>query len=235
MKKIITLLICLSLLAGCSQIDNETLNSKVTAAIIDAISFDVVPYERNNAKKEYYTYYLYTGTSIIESTPTSNTFQIGDEVAVLNLDFAGLNAKKYYLENGENDLILRPIETLEDPCFIKSGTYMDSSDVKKVYRVYINQMNDKIYYIFIQTNEFLFSCFSYAADVEKVCFEMFKLLRTCTVEEDKVIDDYSLIRQEEYTVSAIDIFNNTMPETGYIEDYLDTWRENPAFNLIEPE
>jgi len=235
MRKLIILLICLLTLSGCSQIEDDIIQNQIATAIDDAIAFDVVSPEKNTATKEYYSYYLYTGVSIEASDSTSNTFKIDETTAVLNLDIAGLNAKKYYLEHGDNELILRAVETLENPWFIRSGQYQNSSNERRVYRIFINKMNEKIYYVFLQTNEFLFSCFTYETSIDRVCFEMLKLIRTCVVDADKVIDDYSLVRQEEYTISSVDIFTNTMPESGYIEDYLDTWRENPAFNLIEPE
>lgn len=232
MKKIIILLLCIMCLYGCSK-DDDSFKNEIKSNLEQASQIDIISYQNNNAEKKYYTYNIFANTVKKEGTDITNTFYIFNNKAVLNLDVAGIIANKYYLKNGENELILRAIDTLKDPIFTYTSTYMNSSQEKRTYRVFINKLNDNYNYIFIQTNEFLLNCFALKTDVPNVCYEMIKLLRSCKVDADKVIDDYSMVRQQEYSISGIVLFENIMPETGYVEDYLETWKENPAFNLID--
>ena len=62
---------------------------------------------------------------------------------------------------------------------------------------------------------------------------MIKILRTCKADREKVIADYSNIREDQQRATIITLFKEVLPETGKIVDYLPDWMNDPGFVIID--
>ena len=64
---------------------------------------------------------------------------------------------------------------------------------------------------------------------------MLKTVRTCLVDTKLVINTYSNLDTSRYEISTIKLFREVLPESGRIIDYMDDWKNDPGYTVIDRE
>ncbi len=238
MKKVVILLCLFMMLAGCDTItlDQDNYTESLNAIIESAKALELPSSTENNAQKDYYTYYLPTGVGSQEKDETSNIFSIYGNEAILNLDIAGVLVNTYYDDASSEEVSatsLRDVERFNEISFENSGTFENSSGEIIAYRVYVSEVDEDLNYIIVQTNDFLFVTTCYVTQVDEMIFEMIKILRTCTCDRELVIENYSNVSEQASSTSVISLFKEILPESGSVSDYIENWKEDSDFQLID--
>ncbi|MBQ6655496.1 MAG: hypothetical protein IJM79_08245, partial [Erysipelotrichaceae bacterium] len=234
MKKILLTICALLLLAGCENTLTPDVKDNVEKAIEIIAGINMPAVETNNAVKDYYTYYLPKGVGREERDRTSNLFTIYDNRAILNLDVAGIIEENFYSAARANTYDgFRDVVTFKDTVVEKKGTFLNSSNELRQYRVIVSAIADNRCYVLVQTNEFIFVSTCAPLECDEMVYEMMKIIRSCHCDISKVIADYSNINTENYATRTISLFKEVLPESGYIADYIEDWKKDPGFVIID--
>lgn len=235
MKKTLVLMISLLLLlAGCTQQQSDAYTAdELKETITEAITVKLPDASYNNAIKEYYSYYLPRGVGREERDATSNLFNIYGNKAILNIDIASIIADEYYDGSEGTTKALRNIDIFSQTEFVTHGIFNNNAKKGVMYRVYVKSIDDSMDYILMQDNYFLFASTCYKVQTRDMVYEMIKILRSCSIEEDKIVSVYSNVSNAERKTSIISLFKEILPESGYVADYIDDWKEDPSFVIID--
>lgn len=239
MKKTLLLILMVLLLAGCANAEGEEKPS-VSASVLGASASDAAAVELpearfNNAKKQYYTYYIPRGIGRQERNATSNLFIIYGNNAILNLDVASIVQAAHTVKD-DNSVTLQPLRDIGSfthPTFTKEGAYMNSSNGSVRYRIMVSDFESDYSYIIIQTEHFNFSSVCPLLETDEMIYEMIKILRTCTVDTEAIIRDYSYEETTADNFSIITLFREMLPESGYVVDYIEDWKNDSSFTIID--
>lgn len=225
-KTVVLLIVLLFLLAGCGP--DGSSDSAIEQAVREAQLVRLPQAARNNARKEYYTYYLIKGIGAQEKDPTANVFTIQGHQAVLNLNVGGIIADAYYSDSAQAASYSFGKET-----FSYRGAFTNTSGTIEEFHISVSTVNDEFSYLLIQTDSFLFAAQCPPRDLAQMVYEMIKILRTATVDTDKVIADYSHVSTAQVKSSLISLFKEALPESGKVVDYLEDWQNDPDFIIID--
>ncbi|MBQ7223687.1 MAG: hypothetical protein IJS38_03850 [Erysipelotrichaceae bacterium] len=232
MKKTIMIIIAAAiLLTGCSSKPQQINTDKLEKVITAACEVELPEALANNARKKYYSYYLPKGAGNHDRDATSNLFSLYGNKAILNLDVAGILSSTYYGTGQEEEL--RDIDMLAAPEYNRTGTCLNSSGREIRYSVSIASINDSDCYVLIQTVDFIFVAVCRKVESDEMVQDMMKIIRSCSPNVKTVIDDYSNVDPTHYTTRTISLFREILPESGKVSDYLDDWKNDPAFVLID--
>ena len=230
MKKLLALLAITLMITGCSSQNSQAKNLKsdLDGVVSAAVKVVLPGPDSNNAHKALYNYYLPRGVGREERNATSNLFIIYGNRAIMSLDIAGIISKQFYDENG-----LREIEELASKDYEKAGVYLNSAGEEIPFRIIVKRLDDSDAYMIIQTSEFMFTVTCPILETDETLYEMIKILRTCQVENEAVINEYSASDKSAQSSKIIRLFNEILPESGYIRDYIDDWKNDPTFTIID--
>ncbi len=237
MKKLLILLLAIMMLAGCSSAKRTHVVGMSTLynAVDQAAEIELPEAKYNNAKKQYYTYYIPRGIGRQERNATSNLFTIFGNNAVLNLDVASIVQASHQDETNDGNVRsrLRGIGSFAYTTFRKEGAFTNSSNKNIQYRILVGEFADDMSYIIIQTEHFNFSSVCPVMETDEMIYEMIKILRTCTVNEKSIVEDYSYIEDTSETFNVVSLFKEMLPEIGYVVDYIEDWKNDRSFTLID--
>ena len=232
MKKLLMLMLVMVMLAGCTAVKvplDVDFKKEVLKSIREASEVELPEFSENNSHKEYYDYYLFQGVGRKEIDEISNIFIFYDNEAVLNLDVAGILKRSVY-----EDSSLRDIESFQGKSLYAEGSCRNSRGLPMSYRMEMKVV-DGAAYIILQTNQFIFTASCPLLEADETIYEMMKTLRTCSVDTKLVIDTYSNQDKATYRISNIRLFREILPESGRIIDYMDDWKNDPSYTIIDRE
>ncbi len=232
MKKVIMLLLAMVMLAGCTAVKvplDVDFKKEVLRSIREASEVELPEFSENNSHKEYYDYYLFQGVGRKEIDEISNIFIFYDNEAVLNLDVAGILKRSVYEDN-----TLRNIESFQGKSLYTEGSCRNSRGLPMSYRMEMKVVNGTSY-IILQTNQFIFTASCPLLEADETIYEMMKTLRTCSVDTNLVTETYSNQDKSSYRITNIRLFREILPESGRIIDYMDDWKNDPSYTVIDRE
>ncbi len=229
-KKIFTAFLILIILSGCVT-DADSLYNELNKAVNIAISEEIEDYTYNNCTKTYYSYYLPKSIGKVDGDEISNKFNIDGNIASLSLDVTAIVNDSITTNKDDS---LRDIRTVKNPFFTRSGRYLNSADETVLFNISVSETKDG-YFIMIQTSEFIFISLANKGGCSNTVHDMLILLRSCSVEKKKLILDYASDTLVSYTTSIVTLFESVVPETGYFVDYIDDWKEDKTFIIIDLE
>lgn len=232
MKKVIMLLLAMVMLAGCTAVKvplDVDFKKEVLRSIREASEVELPEFSENNSHKEYYDYYLFQGVGRKEIDEISNIFIFYDNEAVLNLDVAGILKRSVYEDN-----TLRDIESFQGKSLYTEGSCRNSRGLPMSYRMEMKVVNGTSY-IILQTNQFIFTASCPLLEADETIYEMMKTLRTCSVDTNLVTETYSNQDKSSYRITNIRLFREILPESGRIIDYMDDWKNDPSYTVIDRE
>ena len=234
MKKLIFVLLAMMLLlSGCVEQGEAYSELSLHSLINDALEAEVPDAIYNNATKEYYSYYLPRGVGREDRDELSNLFNIYGNKAILNIDVASIIAEAYYEGEDEYGKKLRNLDTFSQTEFVTHGKYTNSSGKEVMYRIYVSTVDEEKDYIVLQDNHFLFAATCYKTQTMDMAYEMIKILKTCAIDEEKIVSVYSNVTETVRKTSIISLFKEILPESGYVADYIDDWKNDPEFVIID--
>ncbi|MGI6509159.1 MAG: hypothetical protein ACOX1L_01060 [Erysipelotrichaceae bacterium] len=229
-KKIFTAFLILIILSGCVT-DTDSLYDELNKAVNIAIGEKIEDYTYNNCTKTYYSYYLPKSIGKVDGDEISNKFNIDGNIASLSLDVTAIVNDAITTNKDDS---LRDIGTVKNPFFTRSGRYLNNADETVLFNISVSETKDG-YFIMIQTSEFIFISLANKGGCSNTVHDMLILLRSCKVEKKKLILDYASDTLVSYTTSIVTLFESVVPETGYFVDYIDDWKDDKTFIIIDLE
>lgn len=228
-KKLFICFILLSLLTGCGQ--NSSINTQIKSAINKAVTCELDEKEENNCHKKYYSYYLRRNVGRVSSDEISNIFKINGNIASLALDITSIVNNSILLDSDESTI--RDIGSLEEPIYSELSRYTDSSGESIPYKISVAKIDDTDYFVMIQTGQFIFISSTTSDTCADTIYDMILLLRSCKVEKDELIVDYASDNIISSSTSIVTLFEDVIPESGYLIDYIDSWKNDTTFVVID--
>ncbi|MBQ6654931.1 MAG: hypothetical protein IJM79_05335 [Erysipelotrichaceae bacterium] len=232
-RKHLLFILCIVLLGGCARTDEQTFAYQLDQAVAQAIGAQIPESDMNNCVKTYYSYYRNNDIGKIYNDAIYNEFNINGNVSTLALDVESIVTNQITANSGEKTV--RKIVDVADPIYEKSGEFVNSSHVKIPYRIQIAKVNEENeYIIYIQSSEFMFVSQVSKGSCADTLYDMLILLRSCNPDTTRIILDYgseSLISTGE---SIITLFEDVLPASGYVIDYIDSWKDDTSFIIIDP-
>ncbi len=229
-KKIFVVFLIFIILTGCTS-DADTLYNDLNKAVNLAVEEKIEDYSYNNCTKTYYSYYLPKSIGKIDGDEISNKFNIGGNIASMSLDVTAI-VNDAITSRGQESL--RDIGSVKNPFFEKSGRFLNSSNETILFNISVSETKEG-YFIMIQTSEFIFISLANNGGCSNTVHDMLILLRSCKVEKKKLILDYASDTLVTYTTNIITLFESVVPETGYFIDYIDDWKDDETFIIIDSE
>ncbi|MGN1398712.1 MAG: hypothetical protein ACI4WG_01775 [Erysipelotrichaceae bacterium] len=228
-KKILVILLSVLLLSACGQQSN--MYSEIEAAANRAIRVDLSKIGENNCVKKYYSYYQSKNVGRVESDDLSNIFLIDGNSASLSLDVTSIVNDSILTDT--NEFNIRDIGSLENPLYSKLSLFTNRNDEIIPYKLSVADCSNNQYFIMLQTSQFVFMCLSEKNSCVNTIYEMILLLRTALVETTQLILDYSSDSLVSNNISVITIFEEVVPESGYLIDYVNDWKDDTTFIKID--
>ena len=217
MRKKFWLIIGISfLLAGCSvtrsnvkELASKQLDDAVTAEICSSV----------NINKGLISHYLEPSIGRISGNKSNSVFKIDGYEVVLNIDVSSVITTKYY-GGGTNEQDFRDIDAFPNQIDEVTGSFLSGSGIIKDFRYRLYRVSDNEYGILLQTSNLIMVGKTGRGDVLDVIRKMMSILRTCRVDEEKIISTYSKKELINYKKETLDIFQKTYPENGSLQDMI---------------
>jgi hypothetical protein len=212
MKRIASAVICFSLIfaAGCTDSGNTPAQS-VQASLSRVLSQTAA---KANHSKEYYSYYIEPSVGRYSSTKTGNIFSYQGTKFAMNLNVAEIINAKYYPEQS-----LENSSAAKDAAIELQGTYIDSEQIQRTYRVCMYQDGTRIL-ILLNTDTVSFCGISEQAQAPSLAGEMLKIARSVETDEEEIALAYTNHKTLDYKTEKIQLFNEVVPESGTISDLI---------------
>ena len=226
-------LLALFMLAGCAGTDEQSFSHQLDQAIAQAIGAQIPESDMNNCVKTYYSYYRNNDIGKIYNDAIYNQFNIHGNVSTLALDVESIVSNQ--ISGKSDEKTIRKIVDVANPVYEKSGEYVNSSHVKIPFHIQVAKLDEeRQYLIYIQSSEFMFVSQVNKGSCADTLYDMMILLRSCNADATRIILDYgsdSLISTGD---SIITLFEDVLPASGYVIDYIDSWKDDTSFIIIDP-
>lgn len=209
MKKLLFIFICL-ILCACSS--KGSLEESLDSIFNNPSKLNI----RQNNYTNYLDYYLPSDLFEEDASDLSFTFYNDNTKIITNLNVAGIIDNKYYREY----------------MLIDEGFFDDTKKIYSKRASYINAGNTElgfVYDLYNYDNRYLIHFYStdvntYAiCDYDNIIFttqKIFQIVKGIDVNYDAVIAQYSSKDVIDYQKKQIDLFNNTFPINGRIDDLM---------------
>ena len=219
MKRItLVLLVCLFIFSGC-RVSRNNIESLVDQTIDDVILLSLP--SSVNMNKKLMSYYLQPSIGKIESTQTNSVFKISGNYVILNIDVASVITKKYYSTGDVTEL--REVDAFKDMIMEKEGSFLTATNIVRNYRFRLYQLTNDRYGILLQTSSLIVVAIVPAGDVINVTTEIFLLVRSCRIDEEAVVNNYSQKEMIDYQKETLDLFEKMYPSEGFLIDMNDDY------------
>jgi len=214
MKKItLVLLVCLFVFSGC-RVSNNNIEPLIDQTIDDVILLSLP--SSVNMNKKLMSYYLQPGIGKIESTQTNSVFKISGNYVILNIDVASVITKKYYSTGDVSEL--REVDAFKDMIMEKEGSFPTATNIVRNYRFRLYKLTNDRYGILLQTSNLIVVAIVPIGDVINVTTEIFLLVRSCRIDEEAVVNNYSQKEMIDYQKETLDLFEKMYPSEGFLID-----------------
>ena len=232
-RKYLLFLLSIIMLAGCAATGTQDFTHELDQAVAQAIGAAIPESDMNNCVKTYYSYYRNNDIGKVVNDAIYNQFNINGNMSTLALDVESIVSNQ--ISGNTNPRTVRKIVDVSDPIYEKTGEYVNSSHVTIHFHIQIAAMNQaKEYLIYVQSSEFMFVSQVSKGSCADTLYDMLILLRSCQADTTRIILDYgseSLISTGD---SIITLFEDVLPATGYVIDYIDSWKDDTSFIIIDP-
>lgn len=211
MKKICILFVLL-ILAGCVS-NTSALENELDNILSDQYSSDA----RMNNYGDYINYYL--PSDVVEESydDLSISFDVYGNKIYMNINVADVINQKYY-----NDYLLSDDGFFDPEKLVYSfeGSFFkknDDDDVNFEYKLY---SYGDTYYMHLITNELNMYGVSNNKDIALLTKKMYQMSKAVSINKNKVLLDYSSKEVIDYQKSTVNLFENVLPSTGRIDEFM---------------
>ncbi|AZK44509.1 MULTISPECIES: hypothetical protein [Erysipelothrix] len=225
LRKLMTALVLLLLVSGCTPAA-VNYDDLVKSALSRPMP------EATNHNKKYYRYYLLPDVGIKQSTQISTLYEIDRKPIMLDLDVANIVAKRY-TEISENTEGKEKGDQKEDSkiqfsslikeeavSYRTTGTYVDGSDKEQHFIFSIVDL-EKNKAVVLENGQVDMMAIVNDANMDMIVQSMFTTMRSITVNEDLVVQDFSKKDIITYHERYEEFFEHAIPESGAISDIID--------------
>ena len=212
MKRLAAALMILFMVSGCTKI-TDPLSARLDAKTEEVLQAPVQP---ANNRKLFYSYYADPSVGRISSTATGNVFSCDGITFVMNLDAGRIVNEKYYPD--ASDTCSHQITG--DIAAEKKGIMTDRSGNEKEYHIVITRISETDYLVSLRAADMSFSAVTGEADAPSAAAAMLKIARSVTVDHNEVMAAYSSREGIDYLGTPVELFEETAPENGSIEELL---------------
>lgn len=211
-KKLLIVLLLLLCLTGCVEYDEKT--SLENLRFVFSNTLEIINYSQNN-KSKYFSYYLPSDMTESDSDFENITLAYDQAKIVMNINIAEIISSKLYDHKLSDDGFFNQDKLY----FNKSGSY---TNIK-------NEVLNYDFNIYTQDNYFLLHFCSDAVNIYAYCPKglevetarhILLLAKTTTVDNDAVIENYSVKDVINYERQQIDLFQYVIPKNGYLSDLI---------------
>jgi hypothetical protein len=226
MKRALAAVIALALgTGGCTQVENLQIDLEEKLETIKAETAHAPDHY-----KTYYSYYIEPAVGRFQGGQTSNVFAYEGKQIILNIDTASLINADYRKKSiSAGDLLAG-----NDLKASASGSYEDHAGDSHSYLIRIFDQGREDFLVLHTDNAYLYARCSRQMDVS-MAGEMMKIVRSLSVNEDKVRRDLSTRVNEEQTDYDESRFRMRTPTNGKISDIIESDDDDDEVNQKRDE
>lgn len=216
MKKLFLCFLVL-IMCGCTKVSD--VKGEVDS-LIKTMSDEKINLVANHRKK-YYSYYVPSNVSNIESTDTHNIFEYNGVDIMLNLNIADIITYNIYSQKKEDS------EIFENELIIYNRKNLVYAN--KEYDLAIYKFNEN-YVIRLDNDDIVMASSMKENYVVNTLRQMIMIASSVTVNYDEVIDNFSNKDFIDFEKEQVDLFKIVVPKDGRIEELID-----PKWSIDEDE
>lgn len=218
-RTLLSLLMILVVLAGCSDISVSSLNAQLRQAVQNAD--EVQLNATNNIQKNLYTFYLPPHIGRVQSTETASILRVNNINILMNLDVIDVIADTYY--ESENVFKKLVAQTQAQVSFDGELTSVQQKPIS--YKVTVIDLGNREVLLTLEGGYFILTAIAPVADTTTILEDMVLLVRSAIVDKKQVLVDYSTRESIDYQQETIDLFEQIAPESGSVLDMI--YGDNP--------
>lgn len=198
------------MLSSCAN--KEDINSQLE----NVFNKDFVFNNRVNNYTDYIEYYVPSDVNEQEVDHLSFSFNGNDFGFIMNINVASIINKEYY-----NNLSLNDEGFFDENKLIynRIGSFNNNDAQIIDYFIKVYQYDDE-YLMYFVTNELNFYGHAKNDSVGLLANKIIQMAGTCTVNNDKVLEDFSSINVIDYEKKTVNLFESIYPVDGRIEDLM---------------
>lgn len=218
-NKFISIILISLLLCGCSSTaTKDNVRNNIENILDTYLNIDY----RTNHTKKLFSYYVPTNVGVIKQTSTSTVFKYDNAKFLLTLNVSNIL-------NDESLSITSDIQS-DNIVYHTSGSF-NQNDTQIEYELSIIPVNNR-YYIDFESETVSLYGYSYLAQINGMLKAMCKIMKSVSLDYEKVKSIYDKEDIIESTKKQLDIFTQVVPESGRLEELIDN---NGAVPTLLPE
>ncbi len=213
--KVILVFLILVSLTGC--VSSDTSNEKIIKDVMkDSITAKIPTF--TNINKDYYSFYLPFDVGRKGSDMVSNVLSYNNTIFLMCINVPNVIKDRYYSDNVKTD---NQNATTSIDIEKYTGSYVDYSNVSTPYEISVYKINEDSFYIQLLTRYLSFGGVVNKTSMGPILEKMLTIARTVRVSYELVATDFSnreVVSSK--ATQAIDLFQQQLPDSGYIVDLL---------------
>lgn len=213
---ILVTFLVLSLLSGCSRSvsDYETLFVRAEAQSARA----------TNHSKPYVRYYLSPNMALLQATRVSNLLELSGDPILMDLNIKGIVSR---FDQSEDDISSDHDTDLltKTQVYTRKGSYISRDQTAIAYQADVYRLNATYVMIVLNNDRLMISGVIRIANVHFAITEMMMTMMSAIVDEPLVIANYTIKDTLVYENSYESFFEQTVPESGTINEYLEQYQQ----------
>jgi hypothetical protein len=207
MKRFIVMILLL-MSVGCQA---KTDYKETLVADTKALANSPITYLCSNYKK-LYRYYLDPSLHLRESGETYSVVDYDDDLIVINVNIDQIiNDSNYHIFRRDYGKDLLTIEAYDK--------YVDNQGNKQDYTLLAYQEDDLVYLV-LRDHKLIISSLVAESDVLVVANKMMNILKSASVDTEKVMEAYAGLVTSEYTKKPTDLFKSLLPSNTTLDDII---------------
>lgn len=214
MKKLIILVLCLSLTA-CASINDEnsifdSLNNYFSSSVEDNNL-------RFNHTSDTFTYYLPSDVFELDSNKNAIILSFNNSTIIMNLNIASIIAS-----SGLEHAIIKDDGFFDNNKVIYSYTskYINADDINTDFIYNLYKDSDKYLINFVSSDLNFYVTCPYN-DVLNVTSRILRIARSTSIDREVIINSYSNKNTIDYDKKQINLFEYSMPSSGLLSELVD--------------
>lgn len=218
-RKLLSLLLSLVVLAGCSDLSVSSLNAQLRQAVQTAA--DIQLSATNNIQKNLYTFYLPPHIGRVQSTETASILRVSNINILMNLDVIDVIADTYY----ETENVFKRLVAQSQAQVSFDGTITTIQQKSIPYKVTVIDLGHREVLLTLESGYFIMTAIAPVADAATILEDMVLLVRSAIVDKQQVLVAYSTRESIDYQQETINLFEQIAPESGSVLDMI--YGDNP--------
>lgn len=209
MKKIMIFFMCIFLCACSNKIS-------IQKQLDDVFTNEQETKVRANNYTDYVEYYLPSDVCEESCEPLSFAFGVDDCRFIMNINVSNIINSKYY----------KNIKLLDEGFFDNeylvydyTGKFVDINNQTNNFFINVYEYEDEclVYFVSSKVNYYGYCSVD---KIKLLVSKIMQMVKATNVLDEKIITDFSSIDVVDYEKSTVNLFGNTMPKEGRIEEFI---------------